>query len=281
MSSMFLPSESVIKSEAKLKTTDQNICIYTITNKKLHFKYTRGTKNLNDIKMFILCVIKYKLNNNTNKNMIIFSINGKSENDFHPYIQKSAKFLDLMVDLHACIKIIQESADKVQTLSPFIQDEWQEIAHKFDLSLPDIIKIKLLTGKIIVIHAEINSITTMELKIAIKENEGIQPDQQRLIYNGRQISDENLISDYGISNNSVICLILTLRGGMYHEISSRNGINQTLENNYYDLDLFTDNLPGIVKPIESVKPVETNNLIKVNEAITLNEEIETIKNIPV
>jgi hypothetical protein len=54
------------------------------------------------------------------------------------------------------------------------------------------------------------------------------------VFNGKRLEDDNTLHAYGIQPNSRIHLILRLRGGMFHETSSRKNFKnytsiQTLE----------------------------------------------------
>jgi len=100
-------------------------------------------------------------------------------------------------------------------------------SNAFDLktSLPLIcddfsIQIRSLTGKEIPIRVH-DKMRVSELKELIEKEDQTPIHQQRLVYNGKQLDEEQTLDYYNITQGTVVHIILRIRGGMFHETSAR------------------------------------------------------------
>ncbi|KAE8794468.1 hypothetical protein D1007_30774 [Hordeum vulgare] len=74
------------------------------------------------------------------------------------------------------------------------------------------IKVKTLAGKEIEIDIEPTDMVD-KIKEHVEEKEGIPPVEQRLIFGGKQITNDKTAPDYNIKVGDALRLIVALRGG--------------------------------------------------------------------
>ena len=117
----------------------------------------------------------------------------KNQDDAHIItLRAEAVFIDSHI-------VINESTDETNN----------EIEEENDYKNKKKILIKTLTGKIVELYLDDND-TILDVKKKICEKEGIPIEEQRLIFQGRQLEDNKTIEYYNISNESTLQLVLKL-----------------------------------------------------------------------
>lgn len=146
-----------------------------------------------------------------------------------------------MTHSHNAMTIESSCIFNKDTITPLICDDFP-------------IQICSLTGKQTELKVH-HKMTVAELKDTIERLDQTPFDQQRIVYNGKQLEDERTLDYYDIETDAIVHIILRIRGGMFHETSARKD---------FDLVQTVSNIPSAWVTLQAIEELE--EMIKVLKA---------------
>ena len=191
--------------------------VSTFDNNSILFRYTPGTKTINDITNAITNNIGYRCNT---VDKFSYRVNNKM---LYERFEKEnpTKTPEELLDALQTIQMVYYRAPTKETLD-------QNPIH---------VTIQTLSARPYPPISTTATTTVEQLKGQIEDAYGIIVECQNLIFNGKRIEDDKTLETYGIIDDSLLYLTLHLKGGMYNEISGKDGMYKALpELTIYDLD---------------------------------------------
>jgi len=204
-------------------TFNNIITINTLNSKKIHVKYNPDVQTIKTIYDWFFNEFKYRLLNFEHYKYDFLD----EENNVIPITNSVEDTINITKNIKKFNLSIQDTNSQKKMYRPELFEEKPNSFHMY---------VKTLTGRSFPVSLnQLNETTIYDLKLHIQEKDAIPIDQMRLIFAGRELDDKNFLSDYNLIRNGNIHMVLRLCGGMFNEVSGRNGAYEPLSENFFDI----------------------------------------------